>query len=124
MHLYIPVILVHQTLKDVKGNETIRSECREDRVTFTMHKCCSAHTSTPNVSPPLVSLVGFVIATQLIQPNKILSGYVSVDMHPISLYAKTQLISHFTNSSEISTYQIPYRQQIRTCPNELIVFPS
>ena len=29
-------------------------------------------------------------------------------MHPISLRMQTRLISHFTNSSNISTYQIPY----------------
>ena len=44
--------------------------------------------------------------------------------YPISLYTKTQLILHFTNSSDISTYQIPYRQQIRTYPNNPIAFPS
>ena len=45
-------------------------------------------------------------------------------MHPTPLCMQTQLISHFTNSSDISTYQIPYRRQIRTCPNDLIAFPS
>jgi len=37
----------------------------------------------------------------------------SVDTHPIPLCMQTQLILHFTNSSDISTYQIPYRRQIR-----------
>src|SRR5882762_10847320 len=46
------------------------------------------------------------------------------DTHPIPLCMQTRLISHFTNSSNISTYQIPYRRQIRTCPNDPIVFPS
>jgi len=44
------------------------------------------------------------------------------DTHPISLCTKTQLISHFTNLSDISKYQIPYRQHIRTYPNNPIAF--
>src|SRR5882762_282510 len=46
------------------------------------------------------------------------------DTHPTPLCMQTRLISHFTNSSDISTYQILYRRQIRTCPNDPIVFPS
>jgi len=36
------------------------------------------------------------------------------DTHLISLYTKTRLILHLTNLSNISTYQIPYWQHIRT----------
>jgi hypothetical protein len=46
------------------------------------------------------------------------------DTHLTPLCMQTRLISHFTNSSDISTYQILYRRQIRTCPNDLIVLPS
>jgi len=52
------------------------------------------------------------------------TGQVPVDTHPISLYIENPTNSHFTNSSDISTYQIPYWRQIRTCPNDPIVFLS
>ena len=42
-------------------------------------------------------------------------------MHLISLCMQTQLISHFTNLSDISKNQVPYRQHN---PNDLIMFPN
>jgi len=42
-----------------------------------------------------------------------------IDMHPISLYTKAQLISHFT---DISKYQTPYRWFTRTNLTGIIPF--
>ena len=48
----------------------------------------------------------------------------AADTHPISLYMKTQLIFHFTDLSNFSKYQIPYRWLTQMHLNGTIVFPN
>src|SRR5882724_2657665 len=50
------MIFIHRALKYVKCYNAIRHEGREYRVTLPTDKCCSAHTSTSKVRPPMVSL--------------------------------------------------------------------
>ena len=58
------LLLVDRTLEDVKGNQPVHGESREDRVALPAKESCTTYTGAPYLTPALLLLTGKVIDTR------------------------------------------------------------
>ena len=57
------LLLVDGTLEDVKGNQPVHDENREDRVALPAKESCTMYTGAPYLTLALLPLTGKVINT-------------------------------------------------------------
>ena len=72
------LFLIYRSLKDVKGNDPFVCQGRQNWKPLPTNECCTRDACPPNSHSTISTLVCLVINTSFIQPDKILSGDVTI----------------------------------------------